>query len=78
MSVFDFNAEAKEERKNAKCTFTLFRSNETTATPEHPILVLDNRKNSGSTIPKVCLRTRYGRRPLNLRMKTAEHTALIS
>ena len=41
MSVFDFNAEAKEERKNAKCTFTLFRSNETTATPEHPILVLD-------------------------------------
>lgn len=44
MSVFDFNAEAKEERKNAKCTFTLFRSNETTATPEHPILVLDNRE----------------------------------
>ena len=25
MSVFDFNAEAKEERKNAKCTFTVFR-----------------------------------------------------
>ena len=44
MSVFDFNAEAKEERKNAKCTFTVFRSNETTATPEHPILVLDNRE----------------------------------
>ena len=42
MSVFDFNAETKEERKNAKCTFTVFRSNETTATPEHPILVLDN------------------------------------
>ena len=44
MSVFDFNAEVKEERKNAKCTFTVFRSNETTATPEHPILVLDNRE----------------------------------
>ena len=42
MPVFDFNDEPKEEKKAPECTYTVIRSNETTASPEHPILVLDN------------------------------------
>ena len=42
MPVFDFNDEPKEEKKASECTYTVIRSNETTASPEHPILVLDN------------------------------------
>ena len=42
MTVFDFNDEPKEEKKAPECTYTVIRSNETTASPEHPILVLDN------------------------------------
>ena len=42
MPVFDFNDEPKEEKKAPECTYTVIRSNETEASPEHPILVLDN------------------------------------
>ncbi len=43
MPVFDFNQEAETE-KTVKCTYTTFLSNEPEATPEKPILVLDNSK----------------------------------
>ena len=42
MPVFDFNDEPKEEKKAPECTYTVIRSNETEASSEHPILVLDN------------------------------------
>ena len=32
----------RKKRKTPECTYTVIRSNETTASPEHPILVLDN------------------------------------
>lgn len=41
MPVFDFNA-ASDSTEPAVCTYTIFASNETEATPEKPILVLDN------------------------------------
>lgn len=41
MPVFDFRNEPQE--KNAsECTYTIFYSNESTPTPENPILILDN------------------------------------
>ena len=42
MPVFDFN-NTPEDKKDAECTYVVFRSDETEATPEKPILVLDNR-----------------------------------
>lgn len=41
MPVFDFNS-TPEERKEPVCTYTMFRSNEPEASPEKPILILDN------------------------------------
>lgn len=41
MPVFDFT-HAPEGAKQATCTYTVFESNEPKATPEKPILVLDN------------------------------------
>ena len=41
MPVFDFK-HSPDEKKPAECTFTTFRSNETEATPEKPMLILDN------------------------------------
>ena len=41
MPVFDFNS-APEDKKEVQCTYTTFCSNEDHATPECPILVLDN------------------------------------
>ena len=45
MPVFDFSA-APEDKKETKsqCTYITFRSNETKATPEKPMLILDNSK----------------------------------
>lgn len=43
MPVFDFSA-APEDSKQPECTYTTFQSNEETATPEKPILILDNAK----------------------------------
>ena len=41
MPVFDFNS-APKDKKEVQCTYTTFCSNEDHATPECPILVLDN------------------------------------
>lgn len=43
MPVFDFK-DTPDEKREAECTYTTFQSNEQTATPEKPMLVLDNRK----------------------------------
>ena len=40
MPVFDFSG-AAEEPKQGECTYTIIRSNEKSASPEKPILVLD-------------------------------------
>ena len=42
MPVFDFSG-AAEEPKQGECTYTIIRSNEKSASPEKPILVLDGR-----------------------------------
>lgn len=41
MPVFDFT-HTQEEKKEAECTYTVFRSNEPETSKEKPILVLDN------------------------------------
>ena len=41
MPVFDFK-HTPDEKKTQECTYTTFRSNETEATAEKPMLVLDN------------------------------------
>ena len=41
MPVFDFSNIPKE-KNTAECTYTVFRSNEKTMSPEKPVLVLDN------------------------------------
>lgn len=43
MPVFDFS-NTSQDKSISECTYTTFRSNETTASPEKPILVLDNRE----------------------------------
>jgi len=43
MPVFDFN-NTPDKNAPVECTFTTFQSNEPTASPEKPILVLDNKK----------------------------------
>lgn len=43
MPVFDFS-DTKDSENASECTYTVFRSNETAASPEKPILLLDNRK----------------------------------
>lgn len=43
MPVFDFN-DTSDNKKHSECTYTTFRSNETTTSPEKPILLLDNHK----------------------------------
>ena len=42
MPVFDFN-NSEDQTKDPVCTYSVFRSNVSSATPEHPILVLDSR-----------------------------------
>ena len=41
MPVFDFK-NSPENTKVSECTYTVFRTNESETSPEHPILVLDN------------------------------------
>lgn len=43
MPVFDFS-NSPEKARVSECTYTIFRSNESAASPEKPILVLDNRE----------------------------------
>ena len=47
MPVFDFSA-APETTKDPVCTYTTFASNERDASPERPILILDNSKREWS------------------------------
>ena len=47
MPVFDFSS-APEDAQQFECTYTTFASNERTAAPERPILVLDNRERAWS------------------------------
>ena len=47
MPVFDFSS-APDNSKEFVCTYTTFQSNERTATPEKPILILDNSKRKWS------------------------------
>ena len=43
MPVFDFSSIPENEKKqDSVCTYTMFRSNEAVASPEKPILILDN------------------------------------
>ena len=45
MPVFDFSNSSDEKKNNEfRCTYTVFRSNENAASPEKPILLLDNHK----------------------------------
>ena len=51
MPVFDFN-NTPDDKKAAECTYTIFYSSEGEATPEKPMMVLDNQMNAaGITIP---------------------------
>lgn len=43
MPVFDFSG-TPDSKAAAQCTYTIFRSNETSASPEKPILLLDNKE----------------------------------
>lgn len=43
MPVFDFK-DTPDSKKTSECTYTTFRSNETTPSPEKPILLLDNHR----------------------------------
>ena len=43
MPVFDFN-QTPEKGTTPECTYTTFQSNEDKASPEKPILILDNQK----------------------------------
>ena len=67
MPVFDFNDETKEEKKAPECTYTVIRSNETTASPEHPILFWTTVIENGSTIPGVYLQIPSVKLLLNFR-----------
>ena len=44
MPVFDFNHMPDEKNGQAVCTYTTFLSSEAEASPEKPILILDNRE----------------------------------
>jgi ATP-dependent Lon protease len=43
MPVFDFK-DTPDSKNTAECTYTIFRSNESEASPECPLLLLDNKK----------------------------------
>ena len=45
MPVFDFS-ESTDNKNLAICTYTIFKSNESVPTKEHPIMLLDNTKHS--------------------------------
>lgn len=56
MPVFDFS-DAPDKKNPAECTYTTFQSSEPEASPEKPILILDNSRKSGNTIPVECLQS---------------------
>ena len=63
MPVFDFN-HAPDNKAQFACTYTTFRSSETEATPEKPILLLDNKirewkHHSSGVFTNPCKRTTF-------------------
>ena len=44
MPVFDFSNASNPNKEQAECTYTTFQSNEPEATPDKPILILENQK----------------------------------
>lgn len=70
MPVFDFSAApADNNEKKSQCTYTTFHSNETTATPEKPVLILDNSKREWKHHPADIFPIQRNRQPLSLRKK---------
>ena len=68
MPVYDFNNTSEQtEMVRSECTYTVFYSDETEATPEKPMLVLDNKRGSGSIIPVDILQIRGKGLLLNLK-----------
>ena len=53
MPVFDFN-DAPDKKNPAECTYTTFQSSEPEASPEKPILILDNSRRKSKT-PRAAL-----------------------
>ena len=53
MPVFDFN-NTPDKKQECVCTYTVLRSNEKAATPEMPMLVLDNSRRETSFLRCVC------------------------
>lgn len=43
MPVFDFKS-TPEENQPAECTYTIFRSDDSCVSPEHPLMILDNKE----------------------------------
>ncbi len=76
MPVFDFNS-APKDKKEVQCTYTTFCSNEDHATPECPILVLDNQNRKWNHHSCGVFTNQNSRPHLSL-MKRTEHAVQIS
>ena len=73
MPVFDFN-NTPDKDKPLTCTYTTFRSDESTATSERPLLVLDNQKTAVETpFQRMSFLIQRNGRLLNLRRKTVSY-----
>ena len=68
MPVFDFNNTSEQtEMVQSECTYTVFYSDETEATPEMPMLVLDNKERQWKHHPVDILQIRGKGLLLNLK-----------
>ena len=70
MPVFDFN-DAPDKKNPAECTYTTFQSSEPEASPEKPILILDNSRKKWQHHSCGMLPIRSNVRPLNFMRRTA-------
>ena len=71
MPVFDFSAAPADKKETkSQCTYTTFRSNETKATPEKPMLILDNSKREWKHHPADIFQSLRSRLHLSLRKRT--------
>ena len=76
MPVFDFN-DVSDERNHAECTYTTFRSDAGEATPEQPILLLDNHSRQWKHHSIGVFTNPVKRYPLNLKRKTASSAQIL-
>lgn len=60
-----------------ECTYTTFQSNHSTATPEHPILVLDNSSHPWEQDSAGILQIHIKRPPLNSSLMTEWNSAIF-